>query len=52
MTEHFPRSAVVKGRGKVRVLSYEGDGMFRVLGPDDQVIRVHRDRMMFKSRKK
>lgn len=43
----LPRMAVLKGRGKVRVLSYEGNGIFRVLSTRDETIRVPRERLVF-----
>jgi hypothetical protein len=43
----IPRYAVLKGRGRCRVLSYEGDGYFRVLTNRDETVRVHRERLVF-----
>lgn len=43
----LPTHAVLKGRGKVRVLSYDGNGMFTVLTNRDVKVFVHRDRLTF-----
>jgi len=38
----LPRYVRYRDR-RMRVLSYEGDGIFRVLSTSDAVLRVHRD---------
>lgn len=43
----IPRYATVHGKGRCRVLSYEGDGYFRVLTNRDETVMVHRDRLVF-----
>lgn len=43
----LPTHAVLPGRGRVRVLSYDGNGMFTVLTNRDVKVSVHRDRLTF-----
>lgn len=43
----LPRWAVVPGRGKCRVLAYEGNGYFTVLTNRDVKLFVHRGRCTF-----
>lgn len=43
----IPTHAVLPGRGRVRVLSYDGNGMFTVLTNRDVKVSVHRDRLTF-----
>jgi len=43
----IPFSAYLRGKGRVRVLSYEGDGFFRVLTTRDETVYTHRERLVF-----
>lgn len=43
----FPKYAIYQG-AVCRVLYYEGDGVFRLLGKYDAQMSVHRDRFAFK----
>lgn len=43
----LPRFAIIPGRGKCRVLSYDGNGYFTVLTNRDVRLYVHRDRCKF-----
>ena len=43
----LPKEGVVFGRGRVRVLSYDGNGMFTVLTSRDERVSMHRDRITF-----
>jgi len=43
----LPRFAVITGRGRCRVLSYDGKGMFTVLTSRDIRVAIHRDRCTF-----
>lgn len=43
----LPKYAIVPGRGKCRVLAYEGDGYFTVLTNRDARLFVHRDGCTF-----
>lgn len=43
----LPRYAVVKGRGRCRVLGYAGRGYFDLLTSRDARLQIHRDRILF-----
>jgi hypothetical protein len=43
----IPRYAMFGGRGRVRVLNYEGNNRFTVLAKDDSKVLVHRDNLTF-----
>lgn len=43
----LPTHAIMPGRGKVRVLSYDGNGMFTVLTNRDVRVFVHRKVLTF-----
>jgi hypothetical protein len=43
----MPRYAVLRGRGRVQVLSYDGRGYFTVLTSRDVRVLVRRDRLRF-----
>lgn len=43
----LPRWGVVAGRGRCRVLAYEGNGYFTLLTNRDVKIYTHRDRITF-----
>lgn len=45
--DQLPTSGYLPGKGRVRVLSYEGNGMFFVLTNRDERVLVHRDRLKF-----
>ncbi len=47
-TAPLPRWAILPGVGRVRVLSYDGNGMFTVLDSRDTRRFVHRDRLIFR----
>jgi hypothetical protein len=46
----FPKYARLANVGRVRVLEYIGEGVFRVLDKSDQKRRVHRDQLVFLKR--
>ena len=48
---NLPTYAYLKGKGKVRVLSYDND-RFTVLTTRDERVFVHRDRLKFIKEKK
>lgn len=46
--EHFPQHAYVKGYGRVRVLSYDGNGTFTILTSRDERVMLPRWRLSFR----
>jgi len=46
VADTMPRQAIFRGR-KVRIISYEGDNLFRLLDTDDSYRTVHRSAMKF-----
>ena len=50
VTDSLPRYGVIKGIGKVRILSYEGNGYFTVLDCRDVRRFVPRERITFTKR--
>ena len=47
LVPQLPCWAVVAGRGRCRVLAYEGNGYFTVLTNRDRRLYLHRDRLTF-----
>lgn len=45
--ETLPRFAILPGRGKCLVLSYDGNGYFTVMTNRDAKVFAHRDRLIF-----
>lgn len=48
----YPAYGVVKGFGRCKVLSYEGNGYFMLLTIKDEQLFQHRSRITFLSEKK
>lgn len=44
---NMPTYAYLRGKGRVRILEYVGNDIFRVLTRRDETIRVNRSRLIF-----
>lgn len=43
----YPTHAILKGRGRVRILHYSGNGYFDVLTNRDARVHTHRNNLIF-----
>lgn len=47
---NLPKFGILKGIGKCRILSYDGNGYFTLLDNRDHQRYVHRDRITFSNK--
>lgn len=45
--QRYPNYAILPGRGRVRIMHYEGNGYFYVLTNKDERVTTHRSRLTF-----